>query len=598
MPGEGYITKQNIEEYKNPQQEAFGNDQLQSKQQSEEWLAYNKLQTDSTKLIGNKRTSISGKEKDDSVYMQHVKESMGAITTFYTETTVPADKEAFEQQLKQLQDMYTTLKEHCDVYLAQRQSVWKNIIKGEGYRRFQMVKEAKTKASVELAILSNRAQNVYHDFQGVTEEARRPLWVNVLAEARTTYLDLSKKDAGKVELTGGNCNSVIKLTSKNGDVAYIKEEAHNVPAAKYTDAYIATLLKSDLGKKSRSQGATDKELTEIVKLLSSVFSEEDTDIDLIFWKGARNTKYRAQDMRIKDVQRHIANLIATQRPSCMDMLDPFLKKPYGFAILGEYAEYYFLHIRSYLIANNNVKMDRGSNITNRNVATHRLAELLGIPELIPDSRKVKYKDQKGKEHQGILMAEAKGIELFETYAKVQKEGYKYDDQVFLQMNSLEILDFIAGQFDRNNTNIFAESDGKKITRIKGIDNDMSFGKLTYKDIQKRNQPYYYLNTLEDADGFCKLKAVDKRLYDSLMALNDEMVTYVFADLLSKDELKALQDRIKGAKELLKHSLEKDSQRFFIHDPKEDIHYIVSDAKRAQRNANCYLNSQELLKLSM
>ncbi len=69
MSGEGYITKKNIEDYKNPRLEAAENPAFQNKQQSEEWQAYNKLQTDSAKLINNKRTTISGKAKDDSVLM-------------------------------------------------------------------------------------------------------------------------------------------------------------------------------------------------------------------------------------------------------------------------------------------------------------------------------------------------------------------------------------------------------------------------------------------------------------------------------------------------------------------------------------------------
>lgn len=597
MSGEGYITKRNIEDYKKPALEATENPQLQSKQQTEEWQAYNKLQTDSTNLISNKRTTISGKAKEDSVLMQQVKESLGSITSFYTETTVPANKEEFEQQLNSLQGMYETLKERCKTYLDQRQSVWKSIIKGEGYRRYQMVKEAQTKASVELAILKNRAQLVYNDFQGVTEEADRPLWVNVLAEARTTYLDLSKTDAGKVELTGGNCNSVIKLTSTKNEVAYIKEDSKNLPATAYTDTYISTLLESDLGKKAMEEGTSDKEITDMIKALSSVFAEENTDIDLIFWKGARRTKYNAKDMRKREVQRHLVNLVIAQRPKIEQQLMTFLGNTYGPAIFAEYAEYYSLHIKSYLIANNNVKMDKGASITDRNVATSRLAELLGVPELIPASRKVKYKDKNGKDHQGILLAEAKGEELFETFDKVAKANYKYEDLVFLQMNSLEILDVIASQFDRNNTNIFAESQGRKITKIRGIDNDMSFGKLTYKDIQKRNNPNYYLNTLEDQNGFCKLTAVDKRLYDSLMALTDEMVSYVFADLLSKDELKALQDRIRGVKSLLQRSLEKNARNFYVRDPKEDIFFIVNHAKETQHKSNCYLNTHHLLQLS-
>lgn len=595
MSREGYITKQNIEEYKQPMQEMAGEEQLQSKQYSEEWIAYQKLQTDSKTLINDKR-----KSKDDSELMKNVKESLGKITSFYTDNTVPANKNEFEDQLKNLQEMYTNLKDNCQRYLGQRQSIWKNIMKGEGYRRYQMVKEAQTKASVELAILKNRAQLVYNDFVGVTNAEDRPLWVNVLAEARTTHLDLSKKDAGEVEFTGGNCNSVIKLTSKKAKtVAYIKEDSTNIPAVDYTDTYISKLLDSELGKKAKNKGASDKELTDIIKLLSVEFAKKDTDVDQIFWKGLRNTQYSAKDMRDRKVQERLGKTIAWQNADIMNQLGPFLKKSYGYAILGDYAEYYYLHNMSNMIANNNVKMDKGSSITNRNVATSRLAELLGVPELVPASRKVKYKDQNGKNCQGIIMAEAPGDELFATYNQVKDEGYKYMESVFLQINSLEILDVIAGQYDRNNTNIYAESDGKKITNIRAIDNDMSFGKLTYKDIKKLNKEGTYLNTLEDKNGFCKLKAVDQRLYDSLMLLTDEMVNYVFADLLSKDELKALRDRIKGVKDLLKHTHEKDG-KFRLCDPNSDNYYAILEDKKTQRKTDsvCYSKTHHLLELSI
>ncbi len=611
MPREGYITKGNIGIYDQKISEMTANQQVQNKQESEELKAYYKLQTESKTLINNKRSGSSGQTKDDSVLMQNVKASLGAITKFYTDTPIPASEEDFNAQLTKLQNDYKKLQNNCQVYLNTRQSFWKGIIKGEGYRRYKMVQAAQTKAYVELALLKNRAQLIYNDFKGVTEDSDRPLWVNVLAEARTSYLDLTNKNTGKVEYTGGNCNSVIKLTSPNETVAYIKEETRNIPAAEYTDAYIEKLLNSKLGQNFiKENNSSEEELNHIIKALSKAFSLEDSILVNRIFNGGGFKIYSAKDMRNDEVLEKIVNSIGNYyNREFSSELEAFRAKAYGNDILGEFAEYFYLHNLSHIIARDNVKMDNGSSLTNRNIATRHLAELLGVPELVPATQKVKYQDQNNnKDHYGIIMAQAKGDQLFKASTKVYNKPQEndvpsqFDSSVFLQMNTLQILDVIAGQTDRNSSNIFVEGTVAKVDnrrhyqKIQAIDNDMCFGKLTYNDIKKRNSPSFLLNTIEDKNGFCKLKVVDKRLYDSLVVLTDEMVDYVFADLLTKDELKALKDRIKGVKKLLKHSKDKSKQSLFkVIDSNDKFSDDVRNAKDRQANTNCYWTKLDLLR---
>ncbi len=610
MPREGYITKGNIAAYNQKISEMTANQQVQNKQEAEELKAYYKLQTESNTLINNKRSGSSGQTKDDSVLMQNVKQSLSTITKFYTETPIPASEEDFNAQLTQLQSDYKTLQNNCQVYLNTRQSFWKGIIKGEGYRRYKMVQAAQTKAYVELALLKNRAQLIYNDFKDVTADADRPLWVNVLAEARTSYLDLANKNTGKVEYTGGNCNSVIKLTSPNETVAYIKEETRNIPAAEYTDAYIEKLLESKLGQNFlKENNLEEKDLKDIINALSTTFSRKDSELVDKFFNNWGPKTYSAKDMRkeavINRMRDYFLDENTTINNKVLNLLD---KKKLGYDIFGEFAEYFYLHNLSHGIARDNVKMDNGSSLTNRNVATRRLAELLGVPELVPATQKVKYKDKNNnKDHYGIIMAQAKGDQLFKASFKVYNPQQddapsQFDSSVFLQMNTLQILDVIAGQTDRNSSNIIVEGTVAKVDNrrhyltIKAIDNDMCFGKLTYNDIKKRNSPSFFLNTIEDKNGFCKLKVVDKRLYDSLMVLTDEMVDYVFADLLSKNELKALKDRIKGVKKLLKHSKDKSKQSLLkVIDPNDKFSDDVRGAKDRQANTNCYWTKLDLLR---
>lgn len=588
MPKEGYITRQNLNDYKNPALKEMEENQSESLKQSEEWIAYNKMQTDTDTLTRNRRTSyFSSKAKEDSAYMQNVKTSLSNISNFYMDQVVPASKEGFEQQLAELKSLYEVLKNHCTVYLDKKKGGWKRIYKGEGYYRYQMVQNALTKASVEMAVIENRARLVFDECQDVEEEAERPLWVNVLAEARTKHLDLGKNNGGKVERTGGNCNSVIKLTTKSGEVAYIKEKEVNLPPDALTEQFTDTLLHSPLGQNAVEAGFPEGQIAAFIKLMCDAFKTNGFFRRTFF----DNESFEAVDFEQPGIQKLVLDKIAFSDIKTDYNFYEFFQTKHAMKIAGEYGEYYFRHDKSYAIATTMAQMDANANITSRNVATYRLAELLGVPELVPTSRNVKYKDENGISHQGILMAEAKGDELHNANLKIynsmvdanSREHLHFADNTYLQMNSLQILDVIAGQVDRHASNIMAEQKGGRFIGIKGIDNDMCFGKLTYEFIKKLNRGQHKLKPIEDEKGVCKLRVIDSRLRDRLLTLTDEMVTYVFADLLSKEELQALLNRIHGVQNLLKNIKEKDE--VYFREP-NDVSYTMAN-KTKSKQINCY-----------
>ncbi len=219
------------------------------------------------------------------------------------------------------------------------------------------------------------------------------------------------------------------------------------------------------------------------------------------------------------------------------------------------------------IAQTDAKIEWKSNITKRNVATTRMANLLGIGHTIAKSEKIVYKDLNGKDQLGIIMESAGEKSLYSA----NHEGLSISREVLLDLNSVQLLDTICGQVDRHKGNIMVdtekyEENGQtkyKIKSVKGIDNDMSFGNITYKMIQHVSRKQ--MVRFEDKDGLCHMKKLDKKLVEHLTSLTDEMVEYSMKDLLSKEEMAALLDRIHGVKKAIKRTLASKTGKDFLID---------------------------------
>lgn len=111
------------------------------------------------------------------------------------------------------------------------------------------------------------------------------------------------------------------------------------------------------------------------------------------------------------------------------------------------------------------KVDTGSKIPERNVATSRLADLLGQNHIIAKSEKARLINN-GRVEEGIVMARAEGLDINER--KNLNQFISIQDfaapEFQRQITNLEIMDLIAGQVDRNVSNMFYQmaelEDGK------------------------------------------------------------------------------------------------------------------------------------------
>ncbi len=190
----------------------------------------------------------------------------------------------------------------------------------------------------------------------------------------------------------------------------------------------------------------------------------------------------------------------------------------------------------------------GANLPIRNVASTRLAELLGEGNLLAKSEKFRLKN--GTEiREGVMMDGAKGIDFNSTNQDhIQKFG-KADDfsdpNLQRQVTNLEVIDYLAGQTDRNPSNMFyqfsEEAGGKpKLIGIQGIDNDAAFGNNTDKIIG-------------DSVMVTDITMVDADLAANIQRVDRPTLEYTFGDILSPNEISALDQRFNTVKNQLKNA---------------------------------------------
>ena len=224
---------------------------------------------------------------------------------------------------------------------------------------------------------------------------------------------------------------------------------------------------------------------------------------------------------------------------------------------------------------NEVGQDYGTetNVTNRNVATSRIAELLGLHGVVEESKTVKVRDYaSGKVYKGNLMSVAKGEDAGDAAVEVGNKAKVHGTDIGArektalsffapsvqkELTSLQVLDYICGQSDRHIHNFFMEKDesGKKYEHIHGIDNDASFSAGTKLEM--------YGNRF--VMGESKMRAVihpnknelvipymDKQLAINIVNLSPDMVRFALKDLLHDRYIEKAIIRLQNVQEAIRN----------------------------------------------
>lgn len=180
----------------------------------------------------------------------------------------------------------------------------------------------------------------------------------------------------------------------------------------------------------------------------------------------------------------------------------------------------------------------GSEMSKRNVATSRMAHMLGMDGNVAFAENVTVVDN-GVEMKGSFMATAKGYDSRSTSGMeflAEKEFDLTSPSLQRDINRMQVFDMLCGQVDRHGGNFFYQVDanpvnGKyKITGLQGIDNDMSFGLINLDRWKSQMTPIKELNL------------IDEDLLQSLRELTPEKVEYTMGEMLNKQEVDAVITR--------------------------------------------------------
>ena len=188
------------------------------------------------------------------------------------------------------------------------------------------------------------------------------------------------------------------------------------------------------------------------------------------------------------------------------------------------------------IAEENAKIKSGSPVSVRNVATSRLATVLGLQDMICDSRNA-YIRKEGKMQGGIVMEHSGGKDLFQIYEEAQETKSKvfYSDNAIGDLFKLQIFDALCGQIDRNDGNFHFsyKLDKRKnafvADKIKAIDSDMAFGMVGMDELKEG------LNRLIPVDKY-SIMGMPLDMLNNIMSLQKEFVSDVLGDLLTEEEV--------------------------------------------------------------
>ena len=438
----------------------------------------------------------------------------------------------------------------CENYISNR-NPWTT----EGKARLQMVKDFQAQIRHESVRFAQRVEELEKNPE-LAKENRT--WLSILSDVRREDIQ-NGRDGVKVTM-GGAGSSTIYIIEKDGKKRFFKEN-EKVPK----DGVIANLDVTLASLKDKKDEKDTRRLKYLEIAKKALIKRYATEVQ--FFKDFMSVKNRnAMTSKLCEKlksDKNFANMIyeirkvkpATEEDDDLLYIGEAILQAKRDAMLSE-------------IAVDDAKIDAKSDVSKRNVATSRMAKILGLDYMVAGST-IADVTVNGKKMNGIAMEEAKGecyIDIGEAAVK-KKRKPRYSPKAFKQILNLQIFDVICGQVDRNAANYLctyeekADSNVTEIKEIKAIDNDLSFGRLSYNEIVNAGrQGVNRLRSFENTGGKLTIPCVDKELADKILAVDTEMIDYQMCDILDKDERKALIDRIKGVQKIIRKMMNEERKK--------------------------------------
>ena len=508
------------------------NEMQETPQMSRTSLAdlYNQLRTSKRggMFIGNSNSQFY------TAVMTDLSDINSAMSKSFTQ-----DALANQKLLINMEHMYQKLIKSCAAYIARDPST------NAGKHRKDLVTQIQERASTDLVALSA----VRTDFCGLSpQEQSTKSWNELLDQSRT--IRLSVQDFSQLnKAEGGQASEVYALKGSNTKVK--NAAGKSVPLGelhffKMEDEYDMT-----------QSSAAGKVIENIFKRYPTLSKKEKSMIREL---AINADSYDSNELKQKIDE--ISGKLSDEGKSAIKFILGNLR---GAETTVE------------LVQDLEIDKYEKVNMSRRNVATSRVAKLVGLDHLVAKSETAELYDEKTQRtFRGNLMQKAQGNMSLKEFTSKQNEQKKIGDKSMnvnvtgafqRDMCNLQVLDVICGQADRHGGNIFISINNGEVSGLQGIDNDAAFGLneqvTSSKDLNRHDRAIYDMNT-----GEMTLPYMDKNLADRILALEPDMLRFALKDLLKDEEIEAAIKRLEHTKTAIRKAqdTQKDTkQKRFLED---------------------------------
>lgn len=266
--------------------------------------------------------------------------------------------------------------------------------------------------------------------------------------------------------------------------------------------------------------------------------------------------------------------------------------------------------------NLNIDLKEGEtlNVSKRNVATSRVANLLGIGDVVAQSESAELVDAEGGGRRtGNLMQKARGQEaqswmIGRMKHEVLRREYNQDlssgtvqnsddlasqdhlmtPQFLKSLSSLQVLDNLVGQVDLHIGNYMVDEDRHgRLGKVQGIDNDFAFGNTTLMG-NALGRIGQHGRSILNQDGTLGIAHMDKALAERILQIKKPDIELMLADVLEPWAIESFWGRIEEAQRAIREDMENnpDSGRFLTDDEQWDQQALQDfhDSTTANGNA--------------
>lgn len=520
----------------------------------------------SATLLHDQRTLLLFARKD-SPEMAAVKQALDHVNQLL-QVKIPSDGAALAQQCAVMERAYAALANHCSIYVQRRHPLTPH-----GKTRLRMVKQLLGQVKREQPLLASCAQEVF--MRGPSSQQAD--WGTVLWQMRTAQLNT---EGHETTAMGSGTSFVLRIQRGNERIYFKPEEKRIEQSPNVT-------LEVDIIEKTLMEHSRDTAMYNMFAKLQEMRESEgiaelirlgDNLITLGFANSVEQlTQEQMQVLLDKNLLHAEFASLEKAIPLCRLAVIVQRRKT-----LEDYCDY--------------AKIDQGATISNRNVATTRMAKLLGIEDMVAQSRTVVLTHE-GKDMVGNVMREAKGRPFadLEREAREQNLELEYSPNALRQLMVLQLFDAICGQVDRNRSNYLFEHEDKAgrrvLTRLTAIDNDLAFGRLNFQNARSMRPGRMPLLSDPQNQDRLLVPGVDEAFYRQLAALNPQTLHYALADILSDSEINALCERLAGLRKMIEDNVANGTASLLL--PGDWAGQMAAFANVQEANAISYVSPEVL-----